>query len=610
MHFFTLKNQQVADGGGSPVPPVQVDYHGGVAFDPRDSRGMDMSLIFLGSQVRGMIRVPADCTSTGILVGGDLSIQAVLSGPWEGRASVIEGTWGGTTLPCGAMQTIADRGTLRIVIDKRPDGSPGVVVNLVDDDTGPPGTFFTFAPYGKEFVAGQGTGPGVAMNYQDGRSWDPRDPSGQTMPLSLAGDKVSGTIKSAGTCDFANGLFFPSVDISIEAALRGPWEEQGSIMHGSWGGNVTGCASPPNNPPVIQRGEICVFMGPGPNGELTTLTRIAAGGSFRDYFYRPLGQSFGTGIAPGNIGLPETVLTYPDGTAFADGRKQRLEIAFQGSRVHGSFHVEPVCVGNTMSLAGGDAFFEGTLNGDWENASTTITGLWGGNARFCDGSTKPDFGMIQITLQPLPSGGTSQVIVQLAGLQGLPYAYVHAPLGTVATAFGGAAMVPDTLFGNAITNCMIPLVGDLGALAVGPPTLQQPTGQTGPRNPGARASRIVVLDASGSMGDEGKMDEAKASAREVFGQMRGDTEVALIAFFDCSDIRVVQPFTIDPAPLLAALEPIMPSGGTPLGESAGFAAKYMEDNASSTDREVTTLTDGQESCGGDLKGTAEKMVNP
>jgi hypothetical protein len=165
VHFFALKNQQVADGGGSPVPPVQVDYHGGVAFDPRDSRGMDMSLFFRGAQVRGMIRVPADCTNTGILVGGDLSIEAVLSGPWEGRASVIEGTWGGTTLPCGAMQSIGDRGTLRIVIDKRPDGSPGVVVNLVDDDTGPPGTFFTFAPYGKEFVAGQGVGPGVAMNY-------------------------------------------------------------------------------------------------------------------------------------------------------------------------------------------------------------------------------------------------------------------------------------------------------------------------------------------------------------------------------------------------------------------------------------------------------------
>jgi Mg-chelatase subunit ChlD len=171
-------------------------------------------------------------------------------------------------------------------------------------------------------------------------------------------------------------------------------------------------------------------------------------------------------------------------------------------------------------------------------------------------------------------------------------------------------MVPDTLFGNAITQCMIPVVGDLGALAVGPPTLQQPQGQTGPRNPGVRSSIVVVLDASGSMGDEGKMDEAKASARQVFGQMRGDTEVALIAFFDCGDIRVVQDFTTDPAPLLAALAPIMPSGGTPLGESAGFANEYMKANASSTDRQVTTLTDGQESCSGDLKGTAEQMVNP
>ena len=81
------------------------------------------------------------------------------------------------------------------------------------------------------------------MNYQDGRSWDPRDPSGQTMPLTLAGDKVSGTIRSAGTCDFANGLFFPKVDISVEAASR-PVGGAGLIIHGSWGGVVEGCANP------------------------------------------------------------------------------------------------------------------------------------------------------------------------------------------------------------------------------------------------------------------------------------------------------------------------------------------------------------------------------
>ena len=60
-----------------------------------------------------------------------------------------------------------------------------------------------------------------------------------------------------------------------------------------------GLRQSPAPPPVIQRGDICVFMGPGPNGELTTLTRIAAGGSFRDYFYRPLGQSLRYGHRAG-----------------------------------------------------------------------------------------------------------------------------------------------------------------------------------------------------------------------------------------------------------------------------------------------------------------------
>ena len=101
------------------------------------------------------------------------------------------------------------------------------------------------------------------------------------------------------------------------------------------------------------------------------------------------------------------------------------------------------------------------------------------------------------------------------------------------------------------------------------------------------------------------MDSAKSAARRVIGQMTGSTEVALIVFYECGDIRVVQPFTTDPAALSAALEPILPTGGTPLGGGIAFAKEYLRTNGSGSTLRLVVLTDGDESCGGDLIGAAK-----
>jgi hypothetical protein len=119
-------------------------------------------------------------------------------------------------------------------------------------------------------------------------------------------------------------------------------------------------------------------------------------------------------------------------------------------------------------------------------------------------------------------------------------------------------------------------------------------------------SIAVLLDASGSMDEQGRMDAAKASARQVIGQMKGNVEVALIVFFDCGDIKTVTEFTTDPAPLLAALEPILPSGGTPLAEGITKAKEYLRTSAKGAAKRLVVLTDGDESCSGDLVGAARK----
>ena len=113
------------------------------------------------------------------------------------------------------------------------------------------------------------------------------------------------------------------------------------------------------------------------------------------------------------------------------------------------------------------------------------------------------------------------------------------------------------------------------------------------------SSVAILLDASGSMADNGRMDEAKASARAILAKMTGDTEVALIVFYDCGSISVAAPFTTDPSVISAALEPVQPSGGTPLGAGIDFAQAYLESEASGAPR-LVVLTDGEESCGGDL----------
>lgn len=119
-------------------------------------------------------------------------------------------------------------------------------------------------------------------------------------------------------------------------------------------------------------------------------------------------------------------------------------------------------------------------------------------------------------------------------------------------------------------------------------------------------SIAILLDASGSMEEQGRMDKAKASARQVIGQMSGRVEVALIVFFECGDIRVVQDFTTTSAPLLTALEPIMPSGGTPLAAGISFAKEHLRANGKGKSQRLVVLTDGAESCSGDLIGAAKE----
>jgi Mg-chelatase subunit ChlD len=116
---------------------------------------------------------------------------------------------------------------------------------------------------------------------------------------------------------------------------------------------------------------------------------------------------------------------------------------------------------------------------------------------------------------------------------------------------------------------------------------------------------LILFDASGSMGDNGKIDQAKAAARSVLGKVGSDTEVGLIVFYDCGSIVVEQEFTTDVQTILTRIESIQPSGSTPLADAISLAKDYIRRNASSPGARLVILSDGEETCGGDPAGAAQ-----
>lgn len=123
----------------------------------------------------------------------------------------------------------------------------------------------------------------------------------------------------------------------------------------------------------------------------------------------------------------------------------------------------------------------------------------------------------------------------------------------------------------------------------------------------AAANYVVILfDASGSMGDNGKINAAKRAARNVLSQVPADTAVALIVFYDCGAIVAEQDFTTDTAPILTKVDAISPSGSTPLADGISFAKGYINEQLDGGKARLVILSDGEETCGGNPVTAAQQ----
>jgi len=140
-----------------------------------------------------------------------------------------------------------------------------------------------------------------------------------------------------------------------------------------------------------------------------------------------------------------------------------------------------------------------------------------------------------------------------------------------------------------------------GPTATGAP---QPTGTQAARTGKASASRLFLIDNSGSM-DGARIQAAISSAQSTLGGLSPETEVA-VQFFGTSgcNVAVVQDFTLDHAAASQVIASATAWGDTPLAAAISQGGSYMRANASSRDMVMILLSDGEETCQGDPVGAA------
>ncbi len=103
-----------------------------------------------------------------------------------------------------------------------------------------------------------------------------------------------------------------------------------------------------------------------------------------------------------------------------------------------------------------------------------------------------------------------------------------------------------------------------------------------------RLTTMLVMDVSGSMEKNGKLDGAKAAARAYVEQMRPGDQAGLMAYN--TQVSYVQPLTAEPGALIQAINALKPSGNTAMFDALIQAEEALKDVAGR--KAIIVLTDG------------------
>ena len=123
-------------------------------------------------------------------------------------------------------------------------------------------------------------------------------------------------------------------------------------------------------------------------------------------------------------------------------------------------------------------------------------------------------------------------------------------------------------------------------------------------------SMVIILDASGSMGENGRMENAKAGIQQTLDGLPEDQRIELagVVFYSCGSMNTTG-FTRNIQTVRDFLLGASPSGGTPLAEAHGYARNLLATNANpgAMDWRYVTFTDGAETCDGNVAAATQDL---
>lgn len=120
--------------------------------------------------------------------------------------------------------------------------------------------------------------------------------------------------------------------------------------------------------------------------------------------------------------------------------------------------------------------------------------------------------------------------------------------------------------------------------------------------PGEEPEVVVIVDGSKSMdeahfGSQSRMDLARRSIEHIVKGLPKPVDVALVEFTTCTDVRRDKFYSAPERPaLIAEVNRLTPTGGTPLARSLERAGNIVSSDADAT---IVVVSDGDDTCQGD-----------
>jgi len=123
---------------------------------------------------------------------------------------------------------------------------------------------------------------------------------------------------------------------------------------------------------------------------------------------------------------------------------------------------------------------------------------------------------------------------------------------------------------------------------------------------GAVGRLLIVLDLSSSMNEHGKLAEAKGSVSALLDQVPAGYEVGVLTFGARCQVGSEPAYTTDVDVLRRRVADLAADGSTPLAQAMLRAAEAVQASAA-IPTAVVVITDGQETCRGDVEAAASRL---